>query len=52
MKYENPNVEYIIKNFKKLSFYKKNYLNADLLRICDIEEIVQEWYELDLNDKE
>jgi hypothetical protein len=23
-----------------------------LLRICDIEEIVQEWYELNLSDKE
>lgn len=39
-KYENPNIDYILQNFKKLPFYKKNYLSSDLDRICEFEDIV------------
>ena len=45
-KYVQPNLEYILANFKKMPFYKKEYYHADLSRVCDFEELIIEWCNL------
>ena len=30
-------------------FYKQNYYTADLDRVCELEELVNEWFELDVD---
>lgn len=34
---------------KTLKFYKQNYYTVDLNRICEVEEYVNEWFDLDVN---
>ena len=34
-------------NTKNTSFYHQDYYSIDLLRTCDLEEVVTEWYDLD-----
>lgn len=33
-----------------MPFFQKDYFKADLSRVCDYEELVPEWYWLDLDD--
>lgn len=52
-KYVQPNLEYILQNFKNMPFYKKDYYHADLSRVCDFEELIIEWCDLkDINNKQ
>ena len=37
-------------NTKNTLFYKKDYYHIDLLRTCDLEEMIPEWYDLDPNN--
>ena len=46
-KYVQPNLDYILQNFKNMPFYKKDYYHADLSRVCDFEELIIEWCQLD-----
>ena len=36
-------------NTKWTKFYKQDYYSIDLLRVCDLEETITEWYDLPLN---
>ena len=51
--YEKPNLDNILSNklARKQPFYKKEYYAADLNRICEVEEMVTEWYDLDIQAK-
>ena len=35
-----------------MPFFKKDYYKADLNRICEAEEIVSEWYPIDIYDQQ
>jgi hypothetical protein len=37
----------IMYNTKNTLFYHQDYYSIDLLRTCDLEEVVTEWYDLD-----
>ena len=33
-----------------MPFYKKDYYHADLCRVCDFEELIIDWYPLNITD--
>jgi hypothetical protein len=37
---------------RKMPFFNKDYYKADLNRICEAEEIVSEWYPIDIYDQQ
>ena len=51
MAYEKPNLDNILNNEfgRKLPFYHREYYSADLNRVCEVEELVTEWYNLDIS---
>jgi hypothetical protein len=46
--YKNPSIYDILFETKSLRFYKEDYFNADLNRVCEMEELVSEWYDLSI----
>lgn len=47
-KYYKPNLQDLMYKTKQLHFWKEDYYQADLNRVCEMEELVNEWYDLDL----
>ena len=52
--YQKPNLALLLKNelAKTWDFYNQAYYRHDLRRICEIEELVSEWFPLPINSEE
>lgn len=46
-----PQIDFVLNNMRKMPFFAKDYYKADLNRICDAEELVSEWYPIDIYDQ-
>lgn len=51
-KWQKPNIHDLLFNTKKLEFWTREYHQIDLKRVCDLEEIVNEWYDLSADNQE
>lgn len=53
-KYQKPNMEELMKNelAKTWNFFKQSYYRHDLKRVCEMEELVEHWYQLSIKPEE
>ena len=49
---QKPNIHDLLFNTKKLEFWTREYHQIDLKIVCDLEEIMSEWYDLFLDNQE
>ena len=48
VKFYKPSIKDLIEKTKSLPFWKEEYYLADLNRVCEMEELISEWYDIDL----